>query len=111
MSLQKPILLKIIDNEPISDFCSITQELCYSYDWSLQLYKDSANGNPLITLEVSNDGVNWDSLHDCAVDVVFDEDSLTFIYDIMPSINFRVCVKSNGVTTGNISALMYLKRK
>ena len=111
MSLQKPIRINIIDNQPIINFCSTAQEFCYSYDWSLQIIKYFADGNPLVSLEVSEDGLTWDRLHSCATDILVDEDSLTFIYDILPSKYFRVCVKANGVTTGNISALMFLKRK
>ena len=113
MSLQKPILLKILDNEPIGTFCSVSQELCFSYDWSLQLVKNGANGNPLISLEISNDNVNWNEYHECAKDVLFDDvdNTMRFIDEILPSRYFRICVKDNGVTTGTIDAIMYLKRK
>lgn len=101
----------MIDNQSIIDFCSNTQEFCFSYDWSLQIIKSGANGNPLVSLEISEDGSSWDRLHECATDVLVDENSLTFIYDILPSKYFRVCVKANGTTAGTISALMFLKRK
>jgi hypothetical protein len=111
MSLQKPIFIKLIDNQPIGDFCSLSQELCFSYDWSLQLIKDAADGNPLITVEVSNDNIHWDAYHPCAIDVLMNQDSIRFIDDILPSHYFRVCVKANGTTTGNITAIIALKRK
>jgi hypothetical protein len=110
MSVQKPIRITLIDSQPIVDAC-YQQEFCFSYDWSLQISKSGADGNPLVSIEISEDAVNWDSIHSCAVDVLLDEDSITFMHDILPSKYFRVCVKANGTTTGNISALMYLKRK
>lgn len=111
MSLQKPILIKLIDNLPITDFCSNSQELCFSYDWSIQFLKVGANGNPLITIEVSNDNINWDCYSVCSTDYELDADSIRFIDDIMTSKYIRICVESNGVTNGNISALMFLKTK
>jgi len=111
MSLLKSYLLTLIDNEPIVDFCSESQSVCYSYDWSLQIIKDAADGNPLITIEVSNDNVHWDAYHPCAVDVILNQDSIRFLDDILPSHFFRICVKANGVTTGNITAIIALKKK
>jgi hypothetical protein len=110
MSVQKPVEIKLIDSQPIVDAC-YQQEFCFSYDWSLQISKSGADGNPLVTLETSEDGVNWDKIHDCATNVEMDEDSVTFIHDILPSKYFRVCVNANGVTTGTIKALMLLKTK
>lgn len=110
MSLQKPVEIKLIDAQAIADFC-VEQEFCFSYDWSLQVEKYGADGNPLITLEVSDGGVKWDKLHACSTDVLLDEDSITFIYDILPSKKFRICIAANGTTTGTVSATMYLKRK
>ena len=39
------------------------------------------------------------------------DNTMRFIDEILPSRYFRICVKDNGVTTGTIDAIMYLKRK
>jgi hypothetical protein len=111
MSLLRSYFSTLIDNEPIADFCSESQVICFSYDWSLQIIKDAADGNPLITVEVSNDNIHWDAYHPCAVDVLLNQDSIRFVDDILPSKYFRVCVKANGTTTGNITAIIALKKK
>jgi len=111
MSLRKPISVSLIDSQAISDFCSDSKEFCFSYDWHLQVVKSGANGNPLLTFEVSDDNVNWDNYDDCAVDVEMTGDSITFKDDMLSPRYVRLCVKSNGVTTGSISANMFLKGK
>jgi len=108
MGVQRPKLITLIDNQPIADFCS-EQELCFNYEWNLQLTKSGADGNPIINIESSNDGVNWDYYNGCAKDVLMDEDSLSFKDDMLPSKYFRVCVEANGTTTGNINAVIFLK--
>jgi len=109
MGILKPKIYKIFDAEPIADVCSTVIEMCYSYDWSLQVTKDSADGDPLITIEVSNDGVNWNSYHDCAADVLLDDDSIRFIDSMSTDLHYRVCMKANGTTTGTITAILTLK--
>ena len=108
MGVQRPKLITLIDNQPIADFCS-EQELCFGYDWDLQVIKDGANGDPLLTIEVSNNAIDWNVYHECAKDVLLDDDTIRFVDDMLPSKYFRLCVQANGTTTGNITALMFLK--
>jgi hypothetical protein len=109
MSVLKPKFFTIFDNEPIADVCSSPLELCFSYHWDLQLIKTGADGNPLISVEASNDGVNWNEYNACAGDVLMNQDSIRFIDDMLPSKFIRVCMKANGVTTGTMTALLMLK--
>jgi len=111
MGASNPITKKLIDNQNITDFCTDSFDTCYNYVWELQITKSGADGNPLITLESSFDGVNWDSYHVCSTNYELIDDSVTFFDHVFPSKKFRVCITANGVTTGTINAEMFLKDK
>jgi len=104
-----PILIDLIDNQAIGDFCSTSQELCFNYAWHLQVVKTGADGNPLLTIEVSNDNTNWDKLHSLSTNYVLINDSVTFKRSVSPFKYVRICVTSNGVTTGTINAKINIK--
>lgn len=109
MGAAKPIERKLIDNQAIADFCSSSFETCFNYVWEVQIAKSGADGNPLITLETSLDGVNWDKYHTCSTDYELTDVSVSFYDQVFPSKYFRVCVTANGVTTGTIDATIFLK--
>lgn len=111
MGAANPIERTLINDEAIADFCSASFDTCYNYVWELQIFKNGADGNPLITLEVSMDGVHWDKYHTCAADYELIDDSVTFFDQAFASKKFRICVQANGTTTGNISANIFLKDK
>ena len=100
---------KLIDNQPIADFYSDTFSACFNYAWELQVVKLGADGNPLITLEVSMDEVNWDTYHIESTNYEMIDNSVTFFDDLFAFKHFRIGVQANGTTAGNITATMFLK--
>jgi len=104
-----PILIDLIKDEAIADFCSVSQELCFNYAWHLQVVKTGYDGNPLVTIEVSNDNVNWDKFHTSSTNYALVNDSVTFKRSVSPFKYIRICVASNGVTTGTINAKINIK--
>ncbi len=111
MGLLKSYLTTLIDNQAIADFTSESREYLYSRDWDLIISKSGADGNPLVTLEVSHDNVNWFEYNNKSTDVAIDEDYIRFVDEILPLKFMRVKVVANGVTTGTINATLYLKNK
>jgi hypothetical protein len=109
MGAANPIERKLIDNLPIADLTSDTLSACFNYAWELQIVKSGANGNPLITLEVSMDEVNWDYYHLMATGYELSDDSVTFFDDLFAFKHFRISVLANGTTAGNITATIFLK--
>ena len=109
MGAVKPIEKKIIDNIAITDFNSDTLDASYNYAWELQIVKGGADGNPLLTLEVSMDDVNWDTYHKSSTNYELINNSVTFFDDLFAFKFFRIGVQANGTTTGNITATIFLK--
>lgn len=111
MSLLKSYLLTLIDNESIVNFYSESQSVCFSYDWDLIIRKEGADGNPIITIEVSHDNINWVEYNNKSTNVIIDEDYIRFVDDILPLKWIRIKVIANGTTTGTINATIYIKNK
>ena len=110
MSIQKPILLNLVENGDAStSFCSIEKELCFNYNWFISVLKTNTDGNPIMTFEGSNDKINWAKLGCDGSGVELSESFCTFTDYSSPSKYFRVCFDSNGTTTGEINVLMNLK--
>lgn len=110
MSNQKPILIEVFKDEAIGDVCSTTIELCFDYIWFLQIVKSGADGNPLFTLEASNDGVNWDTWHCDFENVELIDNSVSFHSHYFGAKYLRLCMEANGTTTGTVSALLNLRK-
>jgi len=110
MSIQKPILLNLVDNGDASTaFCSIDQQLCFNYNWFLSVLKTNTDGNPKMIFEGSKDGENWNELGCDGSGIELTEDFCTFTDYSSPSKYFRVCFDPNGTTTGELNVLMNLK--
>ena len=110
MSNQKPILIEVFKDESIADVCSTQIDLCFDYIWFLQIVKTGSDGNPLFTLEASNDGVNWDSWSECTEDVELIDTSMSFKDHYFAAKHLRLCMQANGTTTGTVTALINLRK-
>lgn len=74
------------------------EEICSDYTWSWQWSVTGQSVNPFVTIQVSNDGTNWDNLEDAInIEIV---DSFTFFADILPFLKIRAVITG---TDGNIS--------
>jgi len=109
MSITRPVFITIFEDEPIVDACYDIEELCFDYVWFLQVYKENADGNPIVKIEASNDGIHWDSWGECNGTTELDTDSTSFKDHYFGAKFIRVCVEANGTTTGTISANINLK--
>lgn len=121
MSNQIPILFDVFGSVPIgspasatsvaiADVCSDKIELCYDYVWFLQVFKSGADGNPLVTIEASNDCVHWDTWSECMKEAELDSDSCSFHDHYFGAKYLRLCIDANGTTTGTITALLNLRK-
>lgn len=111
MSIQKPILLDLTKdlNDASISFCIPVQELCFNYSWYLTVEKIGTDGNPIVTIEVSNDGVGW-LKYACDISGTVLTDDITGFKDTDISAKYlRLCFDPNGTTTGTLTALMNLK--
>ena len=109
MSIQNPILLDLGVLDASATVCTTAQELCYNYDWFLTILKDGTDGNPTMTVEVSNNAVNWVTYNCKANGVTLTDDYTGFTDDSIPAKYFRLCFEPNGTTTGDLIIDMNLK--
>ena len=109
MSIQKPIVLDLGMLDASLTGCTTTQELCYNYDWFLTILKTGTDGDPIVTVEASNNGVNWVTYNCKANGVTLTDDYTGFTDDSISSKYFRLCFEPNGTTTGTLTIDMNLK--
>ena len=110
MSIQKPIELTLLNAVDISaPVCSVPQQLCFNYNWYLQTEKLNADGNPILKIEVSNDGIKWIDYICSATNITLDSEDMGFKDDNIPAKYFRLCLEPGTATTGTVTALMNLK--
>lgn len=102
--------LTLFNDAPIIDAYSPEQSLCFIYTWDLQIIKTGANGNPLFTIQCSNDGDNWDNYHADATDYELQDNSVSFIDDVFPARFMRVQMKANGTTAGTVKAILNIRK-
>lgn len=92
---------------------SDAQEITRSYEVSFQFVKSGTNGNPIVTIEVSNDNVNWNNPYldtDGVTPITFElANTSTIAFDqLIPFRYVRVSSVANGTTTGTYTATMTL---
>ena len=102
-------LIQIIDAQAIADFYSASQLLIQDYGFAIQFTKVGSDGNPLITIECSNDGVDWFDLDALSTDVPVVAAGVMLEKKIFLQKFIRVKVEANGATTGTITAQLFLR--
>lgn len=113
--MNQDIIVKdlVVSGNPVLDagaiFTSDMQELSRSYELSFQFVKAGTDGNPILTVEVSLDGVNFSNPYidiDGITPITFElVNTSTIAFDsIIPFKYVRIVNDPNGTTTGTISA-------
>lgn len=108
--------LKVGGNATIdasTNFSTDAQQISRSYEWSLTFTKSGTDANPILSVEVSNDGVNWTNPYvesDCTTPITIElVDTQETVFDsILPYKYIRVSADANGTTTGTIAIKLNL---
>ena len=108
---------KVGGNEVIdasASFSTDAQELSRSYEYSFTFTKSGTDGNPIVKVEGSHDGVNWVNPYvkgeDCDIEITKEltANPDTLFDAIFPYKYIRISGEPNGTTTGTLSIKLAL---
>ena len=86
----------------------VTQEVCSNYTWNITICFDGiVGGPPILTVNVSNDGVKFFQYTHCATNET--ADTFAFFDSIMAFPYIQFCYDPNGVTGGTVDSTLILK--
>ena len=96
-----------LNADATTTFCTEPYPINKSVEWSLKFIKVGVTGDPILTIEASNDKVTWCNPYlelDGVTPLTFtlDQVAQTAFDDIFPFKYIRVCGIPNGTTTGTI---------
>lgn len=101
------LLVSGVTPDASTNFVTDAQAISKSYEWSMKFIKAGTDGDPILTIEVSNDNVNWCNPYfelDGVTPLTFTlTDTITTAFDeILPYRYVRVTADANGTTTGTV---------
>lgn len=111
MSTYQPVYIEFPTFDPSVNACGASVQVCNLWCARLQVVVSGLNGNPLLTLEASIDGVNWSTYDECPPNIPLQNGVNVFRVNKTDALYFRICIDPAGNTTGTNESNRALLKK